>query len=63
MAAERVAREQAAADLRQLRNLAAVAGLIHGGDDGRRAFREYEAELMRRASGEMEETAEKNRAA
>lgn len=51
VARERVEREHAAADLRLLRLLTAVAGLVHGKDAGRRLFEETQAELLEKANG------------
>lgn len=47
LAQERVAREQAAAELQSLRSLAAVAGLVFGKDEGRRNFLALEDELRK----------------
>jgi hypothetical protein len=50
LAHERAAREHAAAQLRQLRNLVAVLMLEHGQEAGRRAFLDYEETIVRQSN-------------
>jgi hypothetical protein len=53
LAAERVAREEAAADLRLLLSMAAVAGLVHGREAGRRNFEALQNDLLAKLKPEM----------